>query len=194
MLKNITSQKDSEKKVDKMKTFLTLFILGILALSTAGYALFSSSDSTQSQKYGKLRFTLTNTGWQGEGLNFITRYLPQDVESIPFSGRPTLPEFNGKTYFVTVDSRVPAAEWANAVPMQSFQLACLPEQANESGCEELPLKDCNDAAPQNAIIIFKDANESSAVYTPWCLTVYGDETGAIKTIDKAIFLMNGVIK
>lgn len=194
MLKGITSQKDYEKKKRNMQTFLALFILGILALSTAGYALFSAADSSQSKKYGKISFTLTDKGWQGKGFNFVTSYLPQDVEGIPFSGRPTLPEFSGKVYFVTATSRIPAAEWVNAVPMQSFQLACLPEQANESGCGELPLKDCNDAAPQNAVIIFKDANETSATYTPGCLMVYGDETAAVKTVDKAIFLMNGVIK
>lgn len=194
MLKKIGSDRKSAENSQKSQKFLAFFILGTLALSTFGYALFSASDSTQAQKYNGKRFTLTENGWQGEGLNFATYYLPQEVDMIPFSGsRPSLQDFNTKVYFVTATSNTPAIEWANTVPMQTFQLACLPEEADKSGCEDLPLKSCADANYQSAVIIFRNANETSATYSPYCLTIYGDDSGATRAVDKAVYLMNGVI-
>lgn len=194
-MRQITSHKEIEKKRSKTQMFLAIFILGILGLSTAGYAVFYSSGSnTLSQKYKGISFRQTDNGWQGEGFEFYTSFLPQDVESIPFSGVPRLEDFSTRVYFVTASSDIPAREWANSVPMQSFQLACLPEEANLTGCEELPLKDCSSASSDSAVIIFKESNVTSASYSPFCFTVSGDEAGAVKAVDKALFLMSGIIE
>ncbi len=196
MIPKIVSIKDREEKAKRMKVWLSVIIVVILAASTASYALYTSP-STTSQNFNGFKFYLGENGWKGKDFNFYTVFHPEEVLDVPLNGVPGLGDFSVKTYLIlpSSGSRNAAGEFANAVPMQSIQIACLPEDADLDSCKDLPLKDCNNAGPDNAVAIFRDSeNETFANYAQWCLQVSGDDIGMLKAVDKLIYSMYGVIK
>ncbi len=195
MLSRIVTAQEREKKRQRMQMFLTIFIVVILGASTIGFAL--SSSDTDVKKYNKQKFYQTQQGWQGKGLDFATRYLPQDVENVTLQGSLSLDLFARKLYLVvdppTRNIQSELYEWANIVPMNNPNAACLPEYGEDEGCVELPLKDCENADPLTTVLIFKDSNESMIKAYGSCVTIQGDNEGMLKAIDKAIYVMYGVI-
>lgn len=193
MIPKIVSKEQKEKKRSRIQVIFALAVILILAASYISYASLSSDSKTE--KYNGKRFTLTDNGWQGSGLSFATRYLPSEVENISMTGAPQQDSFNTKVYLVAPTSRSAALELLRALPIQSLQEACLPEQADMELCADLPLKSCDDASQQNAIIIFREENETSARYSRSCLEIAGsDEDAMTLAVDKALYSMYGIIR
>ena len=194
MLSKIITKSEKERKQKRMQIFFAVFMVGILAASTLGYSL--SSSNTNSVKYNGKKFYQTNQGWQGKDLNFFTAYLPQDVEFIPVQGILNLNIFLNKLYVVTDPEQSFSnewIEWSRAVPMSNPNPSCLPEDEDKEACAELPLKDCNDADLQTAILIFKNTNESYINVNGNCVEIAGDSLDLLKAVDKAIYVMYGVM-
>jgi len=160
MLPKILTKTEKEKKEKRLKTILTVLIVVILAASTAGFAL-DIATKKEKKEYGEFVFSKTEDGyWKPKNVNLLTAYLPQEVENISSSGILDIEYFSNKVYFVSAQNRPAAFELIRAVPIENIQLACLPEQEDEAGCEELPLKSCEDAEFGNAVIIFNASNKT----------------------------------
>ena len=64
-IKKIVTKSEKEEKERKMKRWMSIFIVVIMAASTAGFAInFASNENTV--EYGDLEFTATQYGWQPE--------------------------------------------------------------------------------------------------------------------------------
>jgi len=193
MMRKIELAGDKEEKEKRKKMWLTIIMVGIMALSTAGFAL--NFASTETKKYNGFKFERSDSGWTTGSLPVATTYLPSDVENISSSGSFQSSDFSAKAYIILGQSiRAPAVELISALPLKNSQMACLPEQENDSDCSDLPLKSCYDADSQNAVIIFKESNETSLSYRGYCLQIQGDEEGLLKAADKAVFMAYGIIK
>lgn len=192
-MKKISFAKDKEKQEKRMKMWLTIFIVAVMALSTAGFAL--NFASTERKSYNGIKFTRTEEGWQPKGYSIATVYIPQDVENISSEGTFSANDFNAKAYLISPPyMRNSALELLRALPLKSIQQACLPEQENEPYCSDLPLKSCEDADSQNAIIIFNEKNETAIRYRGYCLQIEGDAESSLRAADKAVFIAYGMIK
>ncbi|MFC1685972.1 hypothetical protein ACFLZZ_03040 [Nanoarchaeota archaeon] len=196
MISKIVTQEEKDKKEKRMKVFFAVFMVSVFVMSTFGIAL-SSSDS-KNKKYEGITFYLTENGWQGKNLEFYTNFLPQDVEDIPLTGMLSTESLLNKLYVVSDPSKSISSSWyelTRVIPVGNPNPSCLPEDADEEGCLELPLKNCSDADYQNAVLIFRYGNETSIGAYGSCLEIVGeDEVSMVKAIDKVIFVTYGIIK
>jgi hypothetical protein len=194
MIPKLKTAQEEEKKEKRSKLLMTIFVVVILGASTAGYALMETS-SSESKKYNGTTFIKTTSGWQPKKMNFVTTYLPGDVENISVSGDLSIDNFANNAYLVASgEGQFSAAnELLKVLPLKKATLSCLPENENESFCKDLPLKNCEDASTENPIIIFSDANETSVSYSDYCLKIEGKDEGFIMAADKTIFVLYGIM-
>ncbi|MBU2522825.1 MAG: hypothetical protein KKE23_00860 [Nanoarchaeota archaeon] len=193
-MRKIVTRAEREEKDKRLKFWLAIFIVGIMAASTAGFALNFSSDNEESRTYGDLKFTITEQGWQPKGYSIATSYLPQDVENISSKGTFSYTDFNSKVYLISAPyMQNEAIELLRYLPITNLQQACSKEDENISHCADVPLKSCEDASSQSAIIIFKESNETSIDYSGYCLQIQGDSEDILKAADKALFIAYGII-
>ena len=193
-IRKIVTKTEREEKDRKMKIWLTVFIVVVMAASTAGFAVEFSSDSGESKKYNGIKFTLTEQGWQPKGYPIATSYLPQEVENISSSGTFSYMDFNAKAYLISAPyMQSEALELLRYLPINNLQQACLEEEENVSYCSDLPLKGCEDASTDSGVIIFKESNETSIEYGNYCLQIQGDSGNVLKAIDKALFIAYGIM-
>jgi len=195
MIPKIQTAKERESKTKRRNILMTLFVVVILGVSTAGYALMQN-DSAEKKAYNGFTFLRTENGWQPKKIDLFTLFLPQEVENISYSGYLSIEDFKGNAYVIaeTSEGISAANEFLKALPLAKMNRACLPEQENETFCNELPLKSCEDAGFGNSIIIFKENNETSIVYKNYCLEINGNGQEMIKASDKALFILYDIIK
>ena len=197
MIPKIQSAEEREKKEKKMKLIMTVVVVAILGASTAAYALMETGTS-ESKKYNGFTFIRTENGWQPKKMDFVTSYLPQDVENITVSGSLSIDDFSGNAYINAKSSQeiMAANELLKTLKIDKATVSCSPEEENETFCADMPIKSCDDADATNSIIVFSrtDANESTVSYKSHCLIIEGPEDGAIKAADRIIFLLYGIIK
>jgi len=201
MIPKLQTAKEKEKKERKKKRLFTVIIVVVLLASTAAFALnsFQKEEGQEAVKYGKFKFFKAERGWQTtvNDVTLKTIFLPADVENIT-SGKIDILALKGKVYFVAAtNTELQAAyELDSVLAAEKKQLACLPEYENESTCENLPLKSCEDANSEQAIVVFREnnANNTAANYSDYCLTIEGSNEELVKAADKVIFTLFGIIK
>lgn len=205
MIPRFRTAKEREAKEQKTKRLLSILVVLILALSVVAFALISYNEEGQpgEERYRNYAFTREREGWQTKVDDFylLTTYLPQEVESINHSGILQREDFESIIYFVakTENERKAANELDRALDLVALQkeLACLPQDYNESACVNMTLKDCNNAGFIQKIVVFKEneeTNETSIEYKSNCLTIEGNSMNIMRAADKVIFLLFGIIK
>ena len=194
-IKKIVTKTDLQEKDKKMKIWLTVFIVVIMAASTAGFALnFSSENNGQTRTYNGLKFSITDRGWQPKGYSIYTSYLPQDVENVSLSGNFVAKDFNAKAYLISPPYlQNDVLEFLKYLPITNLQQACLKEDENVSYCSNVPIRSCADATSQSAVIIVKEGNQSSVNYKGYCLEITSDSGNMIKVADRALFKAYGIM-
>jgi len=194
-IRKIVTKTDLQNKDKKMKTWLTVFIVVIMAASTAGFALNFNSDSNgQTRTYNGTKFTITDQGWQPKGYDIYTSYLPQDVENVSLSGNFVASDFSAKAYLISPPYlQNDVLEFLKYLPLQNLQQACLIEDENVSYCSNVPIKSCADASSQSAIIIIKEGNQSSVNYNGYCLEITSNSGDMTKAADRALFKAYGIM-
>ena len=194
-LPKIQSAEEKQKKEQRLKLFMAIFVTVILGASTAAYALMETGSSTN-KKYGDFTFIRSdNGGWQLKKTSIVTSYLPQDVKNITLTGSPKLDDFSGTLYFNALGTvEISAAnELLKLLPSEKAILSCSPENENESFCADLPLKSCADASSGMPVISFEQSNETSASYSNYCLIINSDNENALRVMDRIIFELYSVI-
>ena len=203
MLSKFQTLKEKEEKDNRTKRIFSIVVVIILALSTAGFALLSSSGNQNGGNvYYNFEFSPTNEGWQTSVGDYyvLTQYLPQEVDYINHSGMLNKEDFQGVVYFVTkTESENQAAkELSRLITAAKKGYACLPENQGEEECLNKSIKSCEDATRIQKIIIFNETKESeenaSIAYENNCLSIKGNSEELIRATDKAIFLLFGIIK
>jgi hypothetical protein len=140
--------------------------------------------------------------WQTNinGLVIETLYLPQEVKDVtirtPYISQQ---DFSNKAvYFIAKNDleRQAAFNVGGYLSALRMQYACLPGD-NDTICNELPERDCDNADNSNSIIIIQDTsettNETRINYANGCLELEGNQETLIKATDKVIFIMFGII-
>lgn len=185
----------------KSKKFLTyligFFIIMIMVLS----AMDLWQGSKESYVYHNVKFTKSDeqTGFWVAYVNSNQvglAYSPSELENVSdvdFSSFNSLDKI-----YLSTDNPL-----ANYKAMDYFKkrlplspaktLACTPESENVTDCDQLPLKDCNDADAGTGVVIFKRSeNFTKSFVSNTCLVLEGEPEYIGKVIDKSMLKMLGV--
>ncbi len=182
----------------KSKKFLTsligIFIILLMVLS----ALDLWKGSGESYVYHGTKFSKEDLGWSAYiGSNKVTlSYNPKELEDtsdVSFSNLNSVQKI-----YLSTDNPLAMYRsmdyFRNRIPLSPAKaMACVPEASNVSECEQLPLKDCNDANDNIGVVVFK-RSENITIHSisSSCLLVEGNNEDLAKVIDKSMLKMLGV--
>ncbi|MEK6812756.1 MAG: hypothetical protein AABX86_01425 [Nanoarchaeota archaeon] len=175
---------------------LPLFLALILILSTFGVILDAAKDESETLTYNDHRYTRTPQGWktQAQGATVIFHYTPEELASTPNILAPSLDELNtAQKIYAAIHP-----EQDTAYAFSAFQggiqpllqvpviLACWKDGKE---CEHLPLKSCEDATPEENVILFQavNASESAITLTDSCLTIATAPETALRWMEALLF-------
>src|SRR4030042_915155 len=154
------------------KRTLTYGIGGFIILLMVASALNMSGEEEEKYEYHGLKFIQTEQGiWMAykDNQQITLLYSPEELEKIELPANVGMISYSQKIYISTDDIKT------NAKPMDYFKrkiriteskpYACTKDAP---GCEELPLKTCEDATQEQAVVIFKRAEETKIEYKANC--------------------------
>lgn len=192
--KKITEKKES---LFSKKRTLTYFMGGFIIMIMIASALnMWKGEKEETYDYHGLKFIKTEQGfwaaYKGQQQIVLT-YSPEDLENIDLPANVGMISYSQKMYISTDDIK------SNARVMDYFRknigitelkpYACVEDMP---GCENLPLKSCEDATQSQAVVVFKKAEETKVSYKANCLTMEGDSESLIKAVDKLKFTLEGI--
>lgn len=169
-MRPIEAQEIRNKRIKRNQLLIGIVLIGLMVLSSAGYALvnsFSSSTQTEQSKYG---LSYTGSYWTGvvAGNNITLTLDPDEAATIPVDlGGITLSSYDSQTLYVASDGPFSFNQIAiNLGPfVSSVREACF------GPCEKnLPEKSCNDSL----IVINSSATESKVYRKENCLFIDGN--------------------
>lgn len=206
-LRKLATKEVLERKKRRNQVIVGLVLVTIMILSTAGYAI--NREKSESFRYKEFEFSRSERGWQvmKQPFSLITRFLPQDVENISLFGSWSVNDFaNKEIYFVAYrgEAKIAASEIARNLPFRRAQYACFEDDANLSGCEDLPLKTCLDEV---IFINYLSSNVSSGnlsenetkhveariFQNDSCVAIESEYEDLIKAADRFLFDVYGII-
>jgi hypothetical protein len=188
-MKKILTKTQREKGVKRNRLIIGMVLIGLMVLSTVGYALTGRGESsarTQNIKIRGVDFVKNDAYWQFSlnGQDYVTEYNPSEIKDIKTVEGLSLQNFQNKPLYFVGDNEA-ISELARNLNNQALrvQKACL----SEDDCKEnSPIKNCS----ENNIIIVKepDKNESQNIYkTDNCIFIIANSTEQAKYSDAFLF-------
>jgi len=184
-VKKIVTPSDKEKKENRNRLIIGIVLVGVMLLSTAGFALFSGEKETTAGQinYNGQIFYKVNDGYMTNiGSNsFYFTHSPYETEGINMPFLLSLDRYYNQPVFIASSNRQAIAEIAVNLGKYTTRLqeACL----DEKDCkEDLPLKNCNDT-----IIAIKEANLTKIYTDNKCVFIEAKEDEQLKAIDAFLY-------
>ena len=182
-MKKIIIREERERKERKNRTILGIILVGIMVLSSAGYAIYNTEkDDIEKINYKGTEFNLKQDNlWHFtfENKEFSTFYNPEQTENI-ISDNLNLNKFYGGILYFSQDSDTEGInEIFKNIGMffSRIQEACIEECK-----EDLPVKNCSDN-----IILIREASENLIKQEDNCVYILANKTETIKASDAFIF-------
>ena len=190
-MRKIETKEATEKRQTRNKVIIAVIFIGLMVLSTAGFALFSGNGITKksSKTYNDVEFKTNDNGyWEFkiQGQSFQTSFTPEETESIN-ADAISISELSGKPiYFVNSD---PAS--ANEILYNigryatRYQDVCL-KDLNCTNSDNI-VKTCDDN-----LIVFKESDEDSIKRDNNCLFINYSPGNEVLVGNRLIFKALGV--
>lgn len=196
-MQKILTGKEKGKKVRRNQLIVGFILIGLMVLSTAGYAISngdksSTSSGSQQINYNGIQFVQSSSYWTFSkgGSDFSTRYNPQETQGLLVTTDFNLNTYSGKALYVvgdTSDAIYEVSRNFNSLVLR-MQQACL----DEKNCKDnFPVKDCK----TDNIIVMREplANESESVYkTNNCAFIVAEGLNQTRYADAFIFKTLGI--
>ncbi|MBI2663170.1 hypothetical protein HYX15_01415 [Candidatus Woesearchaeota archaeon] len=194
-------RRDNAKFYRNKKTLtiiLGLFIIGTMVLSMFAYS-GSYSSGENYYDYNGYKFIQTENGF----LTYIDKnpiefnFGPQEVEYLQATVDLRSQNFNSldKVYlsFSPSDNLYSVVkEFVRFIPLnQNYIISC---PSDIAGCENLPIKTCEDANDKVGVIQFELSDKTEMITKDTCMTVKGTQLSMIMLIDKIALINLGVMK
>jgi len=185
-MQKILTKEERKRKEQKNQLIIGAILIGLMIVSTAGYALGNSKeDETEKVNFGGVEFVRDNSGYwkfNVQGYDFFTLYNPSEVEDINFFNSQSLQNYNGKPlYFVGgfQESNIEISRNLNSFVLR-FNEACLSED-----CEgDFPVKNCS----EDNVIIFEEIDgKGSIIEKDNCIFIKSDLGNQTRYADAYLF-------
>lgn len=187
-MRKIENQEIKEKKESRNKIILSLILVGVLILSTAGYAFYNTNEEgTEEVEMNGLKFVKNNMFWDTvvESQGFSFQNLPNETADIQVNLFKNLNDFRGKPLYFSEQNPGSQEILMNiGAYVERVQLACISEPCKDN----LPIKNCSDS---NFVVfqsgeINKVSSEENCIYI---LYRTGEET---KATDAFLYKILGI--
>ena len=175
------------------KVILPLFIAGLMVFSIFGFAIvnsFSSPSQIDRIEYNGYSFTYDGTIWttynsNGDKIEFL--FDPRFIVAV-YTGDLIPKIFNHKKIYLSVDPDENLAQetqyfrqilqaTANAQIVNSCPL-------DKTGCEQLPIKNCQDAILGEVLVLKLENGENSVQEGESCIALIGDSLYFAQIVEK----------
>ena len=162
-MRRIQTAEEKEKKKRNTQIIVGVVLIGLMVLSTVGYAFVREDDSGGNSKvsYNGFEFVRVNNQYWGlsvEGQDFYFQNLPSETSNVSISGTYILGDYvDEPLYFVNLDTGNSAAqEILNDVGryVLRYQEACI--EGFDCTAKDFPIKNCN----ESNVIVFEQPLES----------------------------------
>ena len=185
----LRTPKDPDKKSKFFRLFLPVFIAITLILSVFGI-IISRPPENESFEYKNHLFIQDSTGFSTRINNqkYTFLYDPRALENLTVAPL-TLVQFTyGSKFYITAnpnhDVGLALYEFNRLIkPLlnKKFTQTCTEDLP---GCENLLIKACKDATPEEKIILFSESNSSLLDYKLNCLIIQGSGEDMAKLTNK----------
>jgi hypothetical protein len=191
-MKKLQTKEQRAKKEKKNQIIVGVIMVGLLVLSTAGFALMnttsggSTSGDYPTREYNGFEFVRQNNLWitQVNQKTIAFGNLPDEIEDVEINTQKGLSFFLNKPLYVVNGNESTEVIRFNMLPEYVLRVneACLEGEICEN--EELPVKSCDN----DVIIIFQNENSPTIVYDEGnCIYIEGNkEKGADKLLHQLL--------
>lgn len=177
------------KKSTFFRLFLPTFIAITLILSVFGIVI-SRSPENESFKYKEHLFIKENNGFSTRINNqkYSFLYDPRTLENLTIAPLTLTQLTYGTKFYISANPKedigLGLSEFYRLIkPLinKKFVQACTEDV---EGCGNLLIKTCNDATPEEKVVVFKESNSTFLNYNINCLTIQGSGEDMGRLIDK----------
>ena len=185
----IITQEHKGKKEKRNRIIIGIILVGVMLLSTAGYAFFGGEKSNvEKLDYKGIKFSLGDDGlWHFliQEQEFATTNNPKETENISSNINLKINDYSQKVLYFSQDSdNQGLQEIARNIERFTTRMwkACL-----DNCSEDLPIKNCSEN-----IIIIRESSESLIKQEENCVYILFNENDAIRASDAFIFKILGI--
>jgi len=195
-MRKIVTKEQKDKTAKKNQLIIGIVLIGLMVLSTLGYALSGRGESSVIKKidYNGIEFSLDNSGYwkfNVQGKDFSTKYNPEETEYILFLNDLSISDYSKKPLYFIGDFQEPNYEISRN--LGSFVLRMQEACISEKDCKNnLPVKNCS---VDNIIVIREASNgsEKENIYQQEnCIFINADLGNQTRYADKFLFDILGV--
>lgn len=191
------------QRIKDPKVLVSLFIAGIMILSTLGVILDYQTGSNNKMEYNGYKFEQMYDGIQTKinGQKFILTYFPEQLEHINISTEAKQMLKNLQVFAITYDTE---SEYKESFAEQQYNLAeklaiidkyVIPGVANNTGVEQIPVITCRNATNAMPVILFKEGLTTNMTLKNSCLTInIGSMYEAPQVGDLLFYQITGVMQ
>jgi hypothetical protein len=176
----------------KKKQFFTIiigvFFIMLMALSAVDIGSPDNDQQQNTVEYNGIEFASTDLGWQAHTSKGVIQmiYSPNQVSDLELE-KVDLNVLNKPKVYLSVDPTqavdLALRDFQINFPFKTtqFSLSCFEDS---EGCEEIPLKTCDDVNLQTGVVVFKESEVDKITLENDCLTVEGKDL--LKVVDKLL--------
>ncbi|MDO8528645.1 MAG: hypothetical protein Q7S06_02010 [Nanoarchaeota archaeon] len=189
-MRKIVSRETEAKKRKRNQLIIGGILVGIMILSTVGYAVNRESPSGAKKiTYKGIEFVQQNGYWFATigGVQFAFKYNPQETEEINGFATIRINDYSGKPLYISSDNLDAENELYQNLDsiILRRQSACL--QGQTCSNKDYPVKTCDDN-----FIIIKEAGNTSISQEKNCVFIEGKKEDSVKLIDKFLYKTLGI--
>ena len=193
-MRKIVTQEERKKKDRRNKIIIGTVLVGIMILSTAGYAFFSGereNGSSEKITYNSIEFVRDESGawvFELQGAQFYTQYTPQETENVSSLILRSPGDYSGQPLFFLGQSGARREiEYNLRNIVARSQEGCIPGYEKRCG-NETPIKNCS----TENIIIIEESNNTKITQEENCIFIEGPYWDQSRAGDAFIFKLLGI--
>jgi len=188
MKKRVIGEK--KKRIFTKQKVIMYLIGGFLIILMVGGAINMDGEESEAYEYNGVEFTLTNIGWLGYkgDKQIVLTQNPEVAKNVTVNGRgfDTLNDISKIYISINPDDYLSngLSEFSRNIQLEPVLITACFEDFE--GCEDMPIKDCDDSSLGTGVIIFKEGEDNKIDFENNCLVVESKDGEMINVIDRLI--------
>lgn len=182
-MRKILTQAERDRRSKRRTMIVTLLILGVLVLSSVGYAFMYATGDSQGSAEGESSVQDVGGQWMfkiGDQVHYV-RSSPEQAANISVQIVSDISTYAGKTVYIVAENKGILSEIYSNLARYTARMQ---EACYENCTQDLPVKDCREN-----LIVWSESPENKVYQRDNCVFVEGDVRAADAFIYK-IFEVN----